>query len=44
MTVPHSHPSGNALRERMIIIETLERGNDARAPPSAASTSGAQTP
>ena len=29
---------------RMIIIETIERGNDARAPPSAASTSGAQTP
>lgn len=29
---------------RMIIIETFERDNHARAPPSAASTSGAQTP
>ena len=29
---------------RMIIIETFERDNHARAPPSAAATSGAQTP
>jgi hypothetical protein len=29
---------------RMIIIETFERSNDARAPPSAGSTSGARTP
>ena len=29
---------------RMIIIETFERGNDARAPPPAASTHAAQTP
>lgn len=33
MTVPHSHPSGSALRERMIIIETFERGSTA--PPTA---------
>ena len=29
---------------RMIVIETFERGNDARAPPSAGSTSGARMP
>jgi Putative transposase/Transposase zinc-binding domain len=29
---------------RMIVIETFECGNDARAPPSAGSTSGARTP
>ena len=29
---------------RMIIIETFERGNDARAPPSAGSTSGPRMP
>ncbi len=37
-------PSCPCCGGRMIIIETIERGNDARAPPSAASTSGAQTP
>ncbi|CAH2408318.1 hypothetical protein MES5069_680028 [Mesorhizobium escarrei] len=29
---------------RMIVIETFERGNDARAPPSAGSTSAARMP